>query len=132
MKTHLPLPAIALLLSACVSPPPPQPVPWSTPGSAMNTTLPQWSALYTPVPSASVTGSWSVVIRAFNPDDPPRSPALYYAVAHSSRITVTAPQTATWFRTKYWLRQHGARDVIGWQPAQQCLTCADTRIYLSR
>ncbi|HAU5635946.1 cag pathogenicity island Cag12 family protein [Citrobacter amalonaticus] len=132
MRQHIIISLTALLLSACASPPPPAPVPWDTPGRVVNATLPQWQENSTIIPSASPAGHWSVVIRAFSPQDTGRTPGEYYAVAHATRIVVESSVSVDWFRAKGWLRQHGVQGVIGWQPALNGLACNETRIYLSR
>lgn len=132
MRQHIIISLTALLLSACASPPPPTPVPWDAPGWVVNTKLPQWQENSTIIPSASSPDRWSVVIRAFSPQAPGRTSGEHYAVAHATRIVVESPMATDWFRAKYWLRQHGAQGVIGWQAALYCLACNETRIYLSR
>ncbi|EMM6516301.1 Cag pathogenicity island protein Cag12 [Enterobacter ludwigii] len=125
-------PGLTLLLSACASPPPPEPVPWEATGKVVNTTLPQWHENRIIIPSASAQGHWSMVIRAFSPQDAGRTPGEYYAVAHATQIVIEVPIAAEWFRTKRWLRQNGAQGVIHWRAPQNCLACNETRIYLSR
>ncbi|EMC4380690.1 Cag pathogenicity island protein Cag12, partial [Cronobacter sakazakii] len=36
------------------------------------------------------------------------------------------------FKAKSWLRQHGAKGVIEYQPALNCIACSETSIYFSR
>ena len=129
MRALMIIPLTALLMSACASPPLPELVPWASPGIEVNGALPQWHENSAIIPSASVSDHWSVV---FSPDVNVRTPEEYYAVAHASRVVVTAPGTTDWFRAKRWLRQHGASGVIEWQPPLNCPLCQETRIDLSR
>ncbi|MDA8510286.1 cag pathogenicity island Cag12 family protein [Klebsiella pneumoniae] len=38
------------------------------------------------------------------------TPAVFYAVAHSTRIVVTAQSGTDFFNAKNWLRQNGAKE----------------------
>lgn len=123
---------LVLLLAGCSSPPPPTPVAWEKPAAPMNSTLPQWSDNNVTVTAPAVTGRWSTVLYAFNDSDTAYSPAVYYAVAHSPRIVVATSGGASFFTAKHWLRKHGAKGVIQYQPTIRCLTCHETDVYLAR
>ncbi|EAS3781439.1 Cag pathogenicity island protein Cag12 [Salmonella enterica] len=97
-----------------------------------NTRLPQWSDNNVIVPSPTVNGKWTSSISAQSFHDTIWSPSVFYTVAHSTRIVVTAQSGADFFNAKNWLRQNGAKGVIEYQPLFNCLTCRETTIYLSR
>ncbi|MCG8155408.1 hypothetical protein JMY81_12300 [Brenneria goodwinii] len=44
------------------------------------------------------------------------TPAVFYAVAHSTRIVVAASSGADFFNVRNWLHQYGAKGVIENQP----------------
>lgn len=123
---------LVLLLAGCSSPPPPPPVEWDKPAAPMNGTLPQWSDNNVTVTAPAVTGRWSTVLYAFNGSETVYTPEVYYAVAHSPRIVVATPGGASFFTAKNWLRKHGAKGVIQYQPKIHCLTCNETDVYLAR
>ncbi|EAQ6188074.1 Cag pathogenicity island protein Cag12 [Salmonella enterica] len=123
---------ITLLLCGCSSPPPPVPVEWEKPGNSVNSTMPQWNDNSIIIPSREVNGKWSAVIRATDFDDMLWTPAVFYAAAHSPRIVISTPSGDNFFKAKSWLRQHGAKGVIEYQPALNCIACSETSIYFSR
>ncbi|EMB4337267.1 hypothetical protein I5462_12620 [Citrobacter freundii] len=122
---------ILMILSGCSSPPEPARPEWNKPGAFVNSTLPQWSENRLVVPSPETDGHWSTAI-IFNPDII-YLPAVWYAVAHSERISVYSPDGAGYFRAKYWLRKHGYTGVITFHPEHDnCLACNRTEITLYR
>lgn len=123
---------ITLLLCGCSSLPPPVPVEWEKPGNSVNSTMPQWNDNSIIIPSREVNGKWSAVIRATDFDDMLWTPAVFYAAAHSPRIVISTPSGDNFFKAKSWLRQHGAKGVIEYQPALNCIACSETSIYFSR
>ncbi|EEB2532074.1 Cag pathogenicity island protein Cag12 [Salmonella enterica] len=123
---------ITSLLCGCSSPPPPVPVEWDKPSTSVNITMPQWDDNNIIIPSREVNGKWSAVIRATNFDDTLWTPAVFYAAAHSPRIVISTPSGDNFFKAKSWLRQHGAKGVIEYQPALNCIACSETSIYFSR
>ncbi|MCV1269251.1 cag pathogenicity island Cag12 family protein, partial [Escherichia coli] len=92
----------------------------------------QWSDNNVIVPSPTVNGKWTSSISAQSFYDTIWTPAVFYAVAHSTRIVVTAQSGTDFFNAKNWLRQNGAKGVIEYQPVFNCLTCRETTIYFSR
>ncbi|MFC3395094.1 cag pathogenicity island Cag12 family protein [Brenneria rubrifaciens] len=101
-------------LSGCASPPEPVQPAWDTPGVAVNATLPQWSENRIVIPSAHVDGSWSMSM-VFSPEAI-YPPGVWYAVAHSKQAVVSASDGASYFTAKTWLRKHGYRAVVIYQP----------------
>ncbi|WP_230472633.1 cag pathogenicity island Cag12 family protein [Gibbsiella quercinecans] len=123
--------AALVMLSGCASPPEPVQPEWNTPGAAVNATLPQWSENRIVVPSADVDGHWSTYI-VFSPEAI-YPPGVWYAVAHSEKIVINTPDGTSYFRAKSWLRKHGYRAVVTYQPkATDCLACHATEIYFYR
>ncbi|ASG19360.1 cag pathogenicity island Cag12 family protein [Salmonella enterica] len=123
---------LAAIVTGCSSPPPPVPVEWDKAADPLNTSLPQWSDNNVIVPSSTVNGKWTSSISAQSFYDTIWTPAVFYAVAHSTRIVVTAQSGTDFFNAKNWLRQNGAKGVIEYQPVSNCLTCRETTIYFSR
>ncbi|HIB1616934.1 TPA: cag pathogenicity island Cag12 family protein [Salmonella enterica subsp. enterica serovar Muenchen] len=123
---------LAAIVTGCSSPPPPVPVEWNKAPEPLNTTLPQWRDNNVIVPSPGVNGKWTSLVSAQNFYDTLWSPAVYYAVAHSTRIVVAAQSGADFFNAKNWLRHNGAKGVIEYQPVFNCLLCRETTIYFSR
>ena len=121
----------SLVLSGCSSSPPPVPVEWDKPGQSVNTGLPQWRDNTVIVPSPVVNDKWLLSIHARNFNDTFWTPAVFYAITHSTRIIVATPSGTDYFNARNWLRQHGAKDVIAYQPVSGCLTCRENRIYFS-
>ena len=123
---------LAAIVTGCSSPPPPVPVEWDKAADPLNTSLPQWSDNNVIVPSPTVNGKWTSSISAQSFYDTIWTPAVFYAVAQSTRIVVTAQSGTDFFNAKNWLRQNGAKGVIEYQPVFNCLTCRETTIYFSR
>lgn len=123
--------AALVMLSGCASPPEPVQPAWDTPGAAVNATLPQWSENRIIVSSPDVDGRWSTSI-VFSPEA--IYPAgVWYAVAHSKQVVVNMPDGASYFRAKSWLRKHGYRAVVTYQPkATDRLASHSTVIYFYR
>ena len=121
----------SLVLSGCSSPPPPMPVEWDEPGQSVNTDLPQWRDNPVIIPSPVVKDKWLLSIHARNFNETRWTAAVFYVVAHSARIVVTAPSGAEFFTAKDWLRQYGAKGVIEYQLVSGCLTSSDACIYFS-
>ncbi|MFN3071319.1 MULTISPECIES: TcpQ domain-containing protein [Serratia] len=117
------------LLAGCSSPPPPTPVDWGKKPTAMNGTLPEWKENFVVNPAPYVEGKWSRVIRNFS-EDTPYGIDVYYAVAHSSFVKVSASNTNSFFNAKLWLQVHGAKGVIQFEKNKSCITCNDTDIFL--
>ncbi|MBR7599542.1 cag pathogenicity island Cag12 family protein [Klebsiella variicola] len=122
---------LSLLLSGCSSPPPPVTVEWDKPGQSVNTGLPQWRDNPITIPSPVVKDKWLLSIHARNFNETRWTAAVFYVVAHSARIVVTAPSGAEFFTAKDWLRQYGAKGVIEYQLVSGCLTSSDACIYFS-
>ncbi|EKT0033581.1 Cag pathogenicity island protein Cag12 [Salmonella enterica] len=123
---------LAALITGCSSPPPPVPVEWDEPARPLNSRIPQWNDNNVIVPSPVISGQWSSSISAYNFEDSIWTPAVFYAIAHSSRIVVTSQTGGSFFDAKNWLRRNGARGIIEYQPVFKCLTCRETTIYFSR
>ncbi|CPR18969.1 hypothetical protein JMY81_18585 [Brenneria goodwinii] len=123
--------AALVMLSGCASPPEPVQPAWDTSGAAVNATLPQWSENRIIVSSPDVDGRWSTSI-VFSPEA--IYPAgVWYAVAHSKQVVVNTPDGASYFRAKSWLRKHGYRAVVTYQPkATDRLASHSTVIYFYR
>ena len=79
---------LAAIVTGCSSPPPPVPVEWDKAAAPLNTSLPQWSDNNVIVPSPTVNGKWTSSISAQSFYDTIWTPAVFYAVAHSTRIVV--------------------------------------------
>lgn len=133
MQLCKPLSIIVLtaIISGCSSPPPPVPVDWAKPATSMNESIPQWQDNNVIIPAKTVTGKWSQYIPAFNKDNI-FSTDIYYAVAHSSRIIISAQTGTSFFSAKQWLREHGAKGLIEFRSKTKCLTCSTTEIYFYR
>ncbi|WP_369369462.1 cag pathogenicity island Cag12 family protein [Klebsiella pneumoniae] len=123
---------LAAIVTGCSSPPPPVPVAWDKAAEPLNTRLPQWRDNNVTVPSPTVNGKWTLSVSTHSFHDTTWTPAVFYAVAHSTRIVVTAQSGTDFFNAKNWLRQNGAKGVIEYQPVFNCLTCRETTIYFSR
>lgn len=119
------------ILAGCSSPPPPPPVDWKGNQEILNTGLPAWKENNILIPSLSVSGRWSNIIRDFSPHTP-YTADIYYSVLHSPFVMVATTSSESFFSTKSWLRQHGAKGVIRYQAKVDCLNCNSTDIYLSR
>ncbi len=122
---------LAAIVTGCSSPPPPVPVEWDKAADPLNTSLPQWSDNNVIVPSPTVNGKWTSSISAQSFYDTIWTPAVFYAVAHSTRIVVTAQSGTDFFNAKNWLRQNGAKGVIEYQPVFNCLTQRNHYLFLS-
>jgi hypothetical protein len=70
------------------------------PLTPLNTSLPQWSDNNVIVPSPTVNGKWTSSISAQSFYDTIWTPAVFYAVAHSTRIVVTAQSGTDFFNAK--------------------------------
>ncbi|ASG76450.1 Cag pathogenicity island protein Cag12 [Salmonella enterica subsp. diarizonae] len=123
---------LVAIVTGCSSPPPPVPVDWDKAAEPLNTRLPQWSDNNVIVPSQTVNGKCISSISAQSFHDTIWSPAVFYAVAHSTRIVVTAQSGTDFFNAKNWLRHNGAKGVIEYQPVFNCLPYRETTIYFSR
>ncbi|ENP7393691.1 Cag pathogenicity island protein Cag12 [Salmonella enterica] len=123
---------LTVIVTGCSSPPPPVPVEWDKAAEPLNTSLPQWSDNNVIVPSPGVNGKWTSSVSAQNFYDTLWSPAVYYAIVHSTRIVVAAQSGTDFFNAKNWLRHNGAKGVIEYQPVFNCLLCRETTIYFSR
>lgn len=123
---------LAAIVTGCSSPPPPVPVEWDKAAAPLNTRLPQWRDKNVIVPSPTVNGKWTSSVSAQSFHDTTWTPAVFYAVAHSTRIVVSAQPRTDFFNARNWLRQNGAKGVIEYQPVFNCLTCRETTIYFSR
>lgn len=91
---------LAAIVTGCSSPPPPVPVEWDKAAAPLNTSLPQWSDNNVIVPSPTVNGKWTSSISAQSFYDTTWTPAVFYAVAHSTRIVVTAQSGTDFFNAK--------------------------------
>lgn len=131
MTKILYLAALAALLAGCSSPPEPVHVEWDTPAQQMNTGLPHWEPNNAVIPSPVVTGHWSQHIARFNPDML-FTPAVWYAVAHSSQAIVSAPDSERYFAAKAWLRNGGYKGIIQFRPQSNCFNCNNTQIFFYR
>ena len=116
---------LLVMVTGCSSPPEPAQPKWNKPGTDINTVLPQWSENNDVLTSPGVDDRWSVNI-TFNPDA--IYPAgIWYAVAHSQRVVVSAPDGEHYFRAKAWLRKHGYSGVVSFRSTgNKCLTCSTT------
>lgn len=123
--------AMATLLAGCSSPPEPLPVEWDKPAVQMNTGLPRWEPDDVVIPSPVVTGHWSQHIARFDPGDM-FAPEIWYAVAHSSRVVVSAPDSQRYFMAKAWLRDGGYKGVTEYRQQGRCFTCNTTEIFFYR
>ncbi|HBM0248685.1 cag pathogenicity island Cag12 family protein [Salmonella sp. NW805] len=123
---------LAAIVTGCSSPQSPVPVDWDKIAEPLNTRLPQWSDNNVIVPSPTVNGKWTSSISAQSFHDTVWSSSVFYTIAHSTRIVVTAQSGADFFNAKNWLRQNGAKGVIEYQPLFNCLTCRETTVYFSR
>ncbi|MBS0847034.1 cag pathogenicity island Cag12 family protein [Citrobacter sp. JGM124] len=123
---------VCLLLAGCSAPPKPTAIEWDNPLAAINHTLPIWqeNSLVTRSPVAS--GHWSRIIANFQGNSQEWTPDIWYAIAHSTHIAVTAPDATAFFAAKTWLRQQGATALIAYRPKTHCLICNTTDIYLCR
>lgn len=131
MTKKLKIIMLTAIVTGCSSPPPPVPVEWDKAANPLNTSLPQWSDNSVIIHSPTVNDKWALSISAQSFQDTTWTPAVFYAVAHSTRIVVTTQSTTDFFDTKNWLLQNGAKGVIEYQPVFNCLTCRETTIYLS-
>lgn len=77
---------LAAIVTGCSSPPP-VPVEWDKAADPLNTSLPQWSDNNVIVPSPKVNGKWTSSISAQSFYDTIWTPAVFYAVAHSTRMS---------------------------------------------
>ncbi|EBI7047150.1 hypothetical protein VSW90_004389 [Salmonella enterica] len=128
MTKILYLAALAALVTGCSSPPEPQPVEWNQPAEQINNNFPQWTENNVVIPAPVVTGRWSYYIANFSPDNI-YTMEVWYAVAHSSEVTVSSPDSKHYFIAKDWLRNHGYKGLVTFQPKINCLTCASTEIF---
>ncbi|MEZ2576331.1 cag pathogenicity island Cag12 family protein [Buttiauxella ferragutiae] len=131
MRNMLCLSVLVALLAGCSSAPEPVPVEWDKPADSMNGTLPQWTENNAVIPASMVTGHWSQHIASFNPENI-FTPAVSYAVAHSSQVTVSAPDSERYFTAKTWLRQGGYKGLIEFSPKDNCFNCNTTEIFFYR
>ncbi|HDU4677896.1 TPA: Cag pathogenicity island protein Cag12 [Klebsiella aerogenes] len=122
---------LLMMLIGCSSPPPPVSVEWDKSGESVNIKLSQWNDNTVINPSPVVNGKWLLSVHSTQFNETLWPPDVFYAVAHSTRIVVAAPSGTAFFTATSWLRQHGAKGVIEYQPATQCLTCSNTYIYFS-
>ncbi|EQA6227966.1 cag pathogenicity island Cag12 family protein [Enterobacter ludwigii] len=123
--------AAVALLAGCSSPPEPLPVEWDKASTVINTDLSDWQPNKIIVPSLAVNGHWSKKIANFKPSNI-FTPAVWYAVAHSSQAAVSAPDSQAYFTAKLWLRNGGYNGVIKYTPNKKHFNCLNTDIYLSR
>ncbi|WP_072051756.1 cag pathogenicity island Cag12 family protein [Raoultella terrigena] len=125
------LAAAAVLLSGCSSPPEPLPVEWNKTATVMNTDLNEWQPNNSIIPSPAVNGHWSKKIANFNTSNI-FTPAIWYAVAHSSKAVISSPDSQGYFSAKAWLRNGGYKGLIKYTSKINCFNCTTTDIYLSR
>lgn len=123
---------VGLFLAGCSSAPQPAAVEWNKPLMATNVALPDWQETTVVTPSPVVSGHWVRVITDFQGDGPAWSPDVWYAVVHSSAVAVSAPDATAFFAAKTWLRQHGTKGLIAWQPKTSGFIYHTTDITLSR
>lgn len=123
---------LALLLSGCSSPPEPAKVPWNIQLLTLNETQPLWVENNNVIPSALIAGHWTKVIRNFNGTGGPWPPDIWYALTHSTSVTISAPDAETFFATKLWLRNHGVKGVIRYRQGTPLMLYRSTDIYLTR
>ena len=123
--------ALAALLAGCSSPPEPIAVEWNKPAVSMNPDLAQWEPNGAVIPAPVVTGHWSQHIASFNPNNI-FTPAVWYAVAHSSLTVISAPDSESYFTAKTWLRAGGYKGLIQFRPKGSCLNCHTTEIFFYR
>ncbi|ENQ8930918.1 Cag pathogenicity island protein Cag12 [Salmonella enterica] len=119
-----------IFLSGCSSPPPPTPIEWDKTQS-LNTGIPEWHENNLIIPSDTVSGRWMKILNNFKGDEGNYDISVYYAIAHSPVIVVHTSGGA-FFKTKEWLRKHGAKGVIQYHPVTDCMLCTNTSIYFSR
>lgn len=131
MNKILCLTAAVALLAGCSSPPEPLPVEWDKASAAMNTDLSDWQPNNIIVPSLSINGHWSKKIANFKPSNI-FAPSVWYAVAHSSKAVISAPDSKSYFVAKDWLRNGGYKGLIEFRHQGQCFSCNSTEIYLYR
>lgn len=122
--------AMIIFLSGCSSPPPPTPIEWDKTHS-LNVSIPEWRENNLVIPSDTVSGRWIKILNNFKGDEGNYDISVYYAIAHSPVIVVHS-SGSSFFKTKAWLRKHGAKGVIQYKAATDCLICTNTRIYFSR
>ena len=122
---------LAALLAGCSSPPEPAPVEWDKPAVQLNTDLPKWEPNGAVIPSPVITGHWSQHIASFNPNNI-FTPAVWYAVAHSSQAAISAPDSASYFTAKSWLRAGGYKGLIEFRPKGNSLNFRTTEIFFYR
>ncbi|ECC9721816.1 TPA: cag pathogenicity island Cag12 family protein [Salmonella enterica subsp. enterica serovar Java] len=128
MTKTLYLAALAALLAGCSSPPEPRPVEWDQPAEQINNNFPQWTENNLVIPAAVVSGHWSYYIANFSPENI-YSTEVWYAVAHSSEVTVSAWNGENYFIARDWLRKHGYKGLVTFRKKTNCLTCTSTEIF---
>ena len=121
-----------LVISGCSSPPEPPAVKWDKPLSPTTSQLPLWQENRVVTPSPVISGIWTLAITDFQDVGQIWPPDIWYAVVHSTQITVSAPDATTFFSAKNWLRQHGATGLIAYRPKIHCLTCNTTDLFFYR
>lgn len=121
---------IALLLAGCSSPPEPPAVNWKQSGEDLNTAIPAWHESTGVVHAPVVTGHWLHTF-TYTGSEQAMTPGGWFAIAHSTAITIESPDSATFFAAKIWLQQHGATAVIAWLPPSGGLI-PQTRITLKK
>lgn len=122
--------AMIIFLSGCSSPPPPTPIEWDKTQS-LNASIPEWRENNLVIPSDIVSGRWMKILNNFKGEEGNYDISVYYAIAHSPVIVVHT-SGSSFFKAKAWLRKHGAKGVIQYQPVTDCMLCTNTSIYFSR
>lgn len=123
--------ACLIALAGCSSAPPPAPIEWGKNAESVNSEIPVWHQNGVVVAADGVQGKWSYVLPDFIGDDGTYPVAFYYAVTHSPKIVIQAPDGTAFFNTKAWLRQHGSKGLISYQPKENSLTRI-TSVYFYR
>ncbi|EPC9116193.1 cag pathogenicity island Cag12 family protein [Escherichia coli] len=132
MIKHILVTVLVTLITGCSSPPPPVPVEWNKKPVSLNEKFPEWNPNRLIIKSPVINDKWTLSISSqdFNKED--WMPSVFYAIAHSTQITVATKSGADYFSAKNWLYHHGANGVIIYHPIINCLTCNETTIYFSR
>ncbi|HFW0766728.1 TPA: cag pathogenicity island Cag12 family protein [Salmonella enterica subsp. enterica serovar Chester] len=121
-----------LFLSACSSPPKPPQVDWKQNPETVNTQLMDWQPTYSVIKSDEINSSWDKIIYNFKAENRFYDDSVFYAVAHSERIVVSASSADGYWIAKDWLRKNGAAGVIEYQPLKTWLNKSTVSIYFSR
>lgn len=119
------------LLTGCSSPPQAPQIDWDDKREVMNTQLMAWTPTNDVIKSEETTGHWAKKIVQFIPENRLYDDAVFYAVAHSTRIMVETSGATEFFKATDWLRKNGAKGVIEFHSNKLCASCGTT-LYLER